>query len=71
MSKKVYQLETLSCPTCASKIGAMLKKTAGVETSEVHFMSSKVEVEFDEALITNEELKKRISKMGYDVLGEK
>ena len=42
MTKKTYQLETLSCPTCAGKIETMLKKTTGVAEAEVAFISSKV-----------------------------
>lgn len=68
---KTYQLERLTCPTCAAKIEGMLKKTAGVEKAEVMFMSSKVKVAFNDNTITNDEIKARINKLGYNVLGEK
>jgi len=69
--KKTYQLETLSCPTCATKIEGMLKKTSGVEEAEVLFTSSKVKVTFNEEQIQSDQIKKRITNLGYDVLGEK
>lgn len=71
MTKKTYQLETLSCPTCAGKIETMLKKTTGVAEAEVAFISSKVKLTYDENVITSEELKQRIGRFGYQVIGEK
>lgn len=71
MIKKTYQLETLSCPTCAGKIEKMLKKTNGVIDAEVMFVTSKVKVSFEENIIDSNEIKNKISKFGYQVLNEK
>ena len=71
MTSKTYQLETISCPSCIAKIESMLKKTEGVTSSEVLFNSSRVKVTFDENTITSEEIKNRIDKLGFKVLGEK
>jgi copper chaperone CopZ len=49
----------------------MLKKTSGVEEAEVLFTSSKVKVTFNEEQIQSDQIKKRITNLGYDVLGEK
>lgn len=69
--KKTYKLETLTCPSCMAKIEGMLKKTKGISKSEVLFMSSKVKVEFDENAIASEDIKSKISQLGYKVLSEK
>lgn len=71
MTTKTFQLETLTCPTCSAKIEGMLKKTAGIDTYEVMFNSSRARVSFDENIIDSEELKKKFKKLGYKVLGEK
>ncbi len=71
MTNKTYQLETISCPSCIAKIEGMLKKTAGIASSEVLFNTSRVKVSFDETVISTEEIKGKISKLGYRVLGEK
>lgn len=71
MTKKTYQLETVSCPSCIAKIEGMLKKTAGITESEVLFNTSRVKVVFDENLVTSEDIKNKIGKLGYTVLGEK
>lgn len=71
MAKKTYQLETLTCPSCTAKIQGMLKKTKGVEEGEVLFNSSRVKVSFDESVITSEEIKDKIDRLGFEVLSEK
>ncbi|MEH6907592.1 heavy-metal-associated domain-containing protein, partial [Neobacillus drentensis] len=37
MSKAVYQLESLTCPSCIKKIETTLNKTNGVESTKVLF----------------------------------
>ena len=71
MTQKIYQLETLSCPSCMAKIQGMLKKTDGILESEVLFNSSRVKVSYDEAKITSDAIKDRIGRLGYAVLSEK
>lgn len=71
MENKTYQMETLTCPSCVAKIEGMLKKTKGIEESEVLFNSSRVKVKFNEAQITSEEIKEKINKLGFNVLKEK
>lgn len=71
MTNVIYQLETLTCPTCAAKIESMLKKTEGIRFAEVAFVSSKVKLSFEENIIGADEIKTRIAKFGYHVLSEK
>ena len=70
MTSKTYQMEAFSCPNCSAKIDTMLKKTAGVQEADVHFESAIVRVTFDEAIISAEDIKKKIGKFGYAVLSE-
>lgn len=71
MKKTTYQLETLVCPSCSAKIGAMLKRTPGIEESQILFNSSRVKVSFDETTISSEDIKGKLDKLGYPVLSEK
>jgi copper chaperone len=71
MSTKMFQLETVSCPSCIAKIEGMLKKTQGIVESEVLFNSSRVKVNFDEKVIASEDIRNKIDGLGYKVLGEK
>lgn len=71
MTKKTYQLETVSCPSCIAKIEGMLRKTDGITESEVLFNTSRVKVAFDESAVSTDTIKDRIEKMGYKVLAVK
>ncbi|MDL4840582.1 heavy-metal-associated domain-containing protein [Aquibacillus rhizosphaerae] len=71
MSKAVFQLEALTCPSCIKKIETTLNKTKGVEFAKVLFNSSKVKTEFDESQIEVSEIEGKISKLGYPVLSAK
>lgn len=71
MKKALIQLEPLTCPSCIRKIETTLKKTAGVNSAEVLFNSSKVKVQFDEAQIETEQLEEIIKNLGYSILSTK
>lgn len=68
---KSYQLETLTCPSCAQNIQGAVKKIKGVNEVQVLFNSSKVKVNFDEGVVRGNEIKSTIERLGYEVLGEK
>lgn len=71
MSKAVYQLEPLTCPSCIKKIESTLNKTEGVESAKVLFNSSKVKTQFDETKIEADRIQKTIVNLGYPVLSAK
>jgi copper chaperone CopZ len=68
MKSAIFQLESLSCPSCIIKIERTLEKTGGVEEARVFFNSSKVKVEFYEADVTEEKLQATIEELGYPVV---
>lgn len=71
MTKAVFQLEDLTCPSCVKKIETTLSKAEGVSTVKVLFASSKVRVELDEAKIGVNQLEEMLSNLGYPVLSAK
>ena len=71
MSKAVFQLEPLTCPSCIKKIETTLNKTAGVDKVTVLFNFSKVKTEFDESQMTTSQLEEIIKNLGYQVLSAK
>lgn len=71
MTNKTYQLQPLTCPTCAKKIETAVKQVKGVDKVEVLFNSSRVKVNFDESLGDGKEVKKVIERLGFGILGEK
>lgn len=67
----VFQLETLTCPSCIKKIEKTLSRTTGVESSKVLFNSSKVKTQFDELLVESDQIEETITNLGYQVLSRK
>ena len=45
--KKTYKIE-VDCANCANKMEEAAKKTSGVKTATVNFMTLKMNVEFEE-----------------------
>jgi len=71
MKKAIFQMETLTCPTCVKKIEAALNGTQGVEKVDVLFNSSKAKIQFDEDAVSVDKLKLIVRKLGYVVLSVK
>jgi copper chaperone len=71
MAKAEFRLETLTCPTCVTKIESTLTKAKGVDSVKVLFNSSKVKTEFDDTKTNAEKLKLTIENLGYTVLNSK
>lgn len=63
-----FQLETLTCPSCITKIEGVLNKEVGVDNAKVLFNSSKVKIQYDEEKVSSERLAELIEKVGYPVL---
>ena len=55
MKKATIQLETLTCPSCMTKIEAALKGLNGVnkDSLNVSFNTSKAKVDYDEGAVTS------------------
>lgn len=69
MKKATLQLETLTCPSCLQKIENATKELKGVNADSVKvlFNASKAKLEFDEDVISIEEIEKAIRTLGYEV----
>lgn len=66
MKKLKIMIEGMHCASCASNIERSLKKVSGVKEANVNLMMRKGYVECDDK-ITNDELKKAVSRAGYKV----
>ncbi|RHW38992.1 copper chaperone [Neobacillus notoginsengisoli] len=71
MKKAVFQLDTLTCPSCIKRIETALSKTEGVTSVKVLFNLSKVKTEFNEGQISASGIEETLKKLGYPVLSQK
>lgn len=68
MKTKSIQLEELTCPSCINKIEAAVSRMEGVSEVKVMFNSSKVKATFNEEITNEEQIKKTITDLGYEVI---
>ncbi len=62
------QLETLTCPSCVTRIEGVLNKEPGVENAKVLFNSSKVKIEYNSSTIDENQLSKIVEGIGFPVI---
>lgn len=72
MKKNTYKLSNIDCASCALKIEDGVNKLDGVDSSSMNFMLMKFFVNFDENLITDEEIELGIHKSlsGVRIIGK-
>lgn len=63
--KKTFQLEDLTCPSCVVKIKKGLSQLEGIQSVNVRFNSSKVDVTFDDHFVEDSEITKRLANIGF------
>lgn len=69
--KRSLKVEGMSCVNCARAIEIALKKTEGIKDVKVSFELGKVEVDFDERKVSEEEIISKIEELGYKVVQDK
>lgn len=70
MKSATIQLETLTCPSCTQKIEGALKGIGGVDhdSAKISFNSSRIRLDFDEEIVSIEEIESAINRLGYDII---
>lgn len=58
--------QDLSCPSCVSAIEKTLKNTDGVDEATVHFNTGRIEIEYDDAELTDDDLVRIVENSGYE-----
>ncbi len=69
LDKVDFSIIGMSCASCAAKIESTLKKQVGVTSANVNFASKKAIVTYDASKNNASELKKAITKLGYEAKG--
>jgi len=63
--KKEFNIEGMHCDSCAVDIKETLEETAGVENADVTFKRKTAIVEFDEEVVQQSTLVKKLQDLGY------
>ena len=57
--------EGFTCPSCVAKIEKQVRRLDGVESVEVHFASSRLEIDHDRAGVSVDDLVDAVGRAGY------
>ncbi|WP_405217871.1 heavy-metal-associated domain-containing protein [Agrococcus sp. Ld7] len=57
--------EGFSCPSCVAKIEKQVGRLDGVDNVQVHFASSRIEVEHDASKVSVDDIVSAVAKAGY------
>lgn len=60
----VLRAQGFTCPSCVAKIEGQLRRLDGVEDATVHFASSRIEIDHDASLDTDD-LVAAVARAGY------
>ena len=63
--KKEFNIEAMHCDSCAASIKETLEETAGVKSADVTFKRKTAIVEFDDGVVQQSTLIKKIQDLGY------
>ena len=67
MTERTFIVPDMSCGHCKAAVEGELNKLSGVESSNADVEKGTVELSYDEARVTTEELKGAIEEAGYTV----
>jgi len=70
LTTEIIQIKGITCQACVRTIETKTKKLDGVETSNINFLTSKLEIIFDSQKINLKTIKKTIEHAGYKVVEE-
>lgn len=65
METMKFKISGMHCVSCAMNIDGELEDTGKVKTANTNFAKAETVVEFDPGLISEEEIKSLIQKVGY------
>lgn len=65
LKTEVYDIEGMSCAACSSAIERVTNKLEGVKISQVNLTTGKMTIEYDEAMVTQEDIVNKVDKAGF------
>ena len=66
LERTILRANGFSCPSCVTKIDKQLRRLDGVKAVEVHFASSRIEVDHDPSKAAVADLVGAVKKAGFD-----
>lgn len=67
MTKEKFTVTGMSCSACSAGVERVTKKLNGVKTAEVSLLGESLTVEYDETLVTREDIFTAVTALGYGI----
>lgn len=64
--RALFRVVGMYCTSCKSIVEKQLKDEKGVIKVDINYMTDSVIVDFNPSLVTNEKIKNRLEKFGYN-----
>lgn len=68
MVKKAFLISNMHCSNCAMKIEGLEDELAGIKRISASYHKQQMEVEFDEALLSIEQIINAVKDLGYEAI---
>ena len=68
IKKETYQVEGMSCASCAKSVESMLSSLQGIKQANVNYANASVLVDFDENTVSPTEMVKAVNDIGYKLI---
>ena len=68
MVKQVFHVTDMHCTNCVMRLEGLEDDLPGVKRVRASYQRQQMEVEYDEAVISDAQIVKAIQKLGYTVL---
>lgn len=65
MKQETYKITGMSCAACSSAVERVTRRIGGVQRSDVNLTTAKMQIEYDETLVTPELIIAKIEKAGF------
>ncbi|MBU3126970.1 heavy metal translocating P-type ATPase [Clostridium tagluense] len=70
MVTKSLKIEGMTCASCAKAVERATKKLQGVNETNVNIATEKLSINFDEAVVSVEDIQTAVEKAGYKAIGD-
>lgn len=68
LTKKTFDVQGMTCASCASSVESILKSNPGVDEANVNFATKTVRVKYDSDIINDKQLEESVRKIGYQII---
>ncbi|MEO7989274.1 MAG: cation transporter [Chryseolinea sp.] len=69
--KETYLVEGMTCSGCERTVSKVISNIEGVTSAKADLNSTSISVEYDPLMVSIDNIKSAINKVGYKFIGEK